>query len=93
MYGNDIDETTTPIEAGLAWTIPKRRRAEGGFPGAEHIMNQLENKPPRRRIGLNVSGPPAREGSKLFTSEGEEIGIVFHLKLMKLLKSFDFLLF
>merc|ERR1719516_288035 len=42
LYGNDIDETTTPIEASLAWTVPKTRRAEGGFPGAEIILNQLK---------------------------------------------------
>ena len=41
LYGHDIDETTTPIEAGLAWTIGKRRRAEGGFPGAAIILRQL----------------------------------------------------
>src|SRR2546430_13742626 len=41
LYGHDIDETTTPIEAGLAWTIGKRRRAEGGFPGAAMILRQL----------------------------------------------------
>ena len=41
LYGHDIDETTTPIEAGLAWTIGKRRRAEGGFPGAATVLRQL----------------------------------------------------
>ena len=41
LYGHDIDETTTPVEAGLAWTIARRRRAEGGFPGAAAILRQL----------------------------------------------------
>src|SRR5689334_21877864 len=41
LYGHDIDETTNPVEAGLAWTIAGRRRAEGGFPGAAAILHQL----------------------------------------------------
>ena len=56
LYGNDIDETTTPIEATLAWTIPKRRRVARDFPGAEIILNQLKNKPSRKRIGLISKG-------------------------------------
>ena len=56
LYGNDIDETTTPIEATLAWTIPKRRRVSRDFPGAEIILNQLKNKPSRKRIGLISKG-------------------------------------
>ncbi|KAL4225988.1 hypothetical protein ACF0H5_013975 [Mactra antiquata] len=61
LYGNDIDETTTPIEATLAWTIGKRRKAEGGFPGADIILQQIEDKPKQRRVGFTSSGPPARE--------------------------------
>ena len=62
LYGNDIDETTTPIEAGLAWTIPKRRRLAKDFPGAEIILDQLKNKPSRKRVGLvSHAGPPARQ--------------------------------
>ena len=56
LYGNDIDETTTPIEATLAWTIPERRRVSRDFPGAEIILNQLKNKPSRKRIGLISKG-------------------------------------
>ena len=77
LYGHDIDETTTPIEAGLAWTIGKRRRAEGGFPGADKILGQLApNKPPKRRVGLRITGAPAREGSKIFSPAGDQIGVV-----------------
>jgi aminomethyltransferase len=62
LYGHDIDETTTPIEAGLDWAIGKRRRAEGGFPGAEIILRQLQNGPSRRRVGILPEGKaPARE--------------------------------
>jgi len=50
LYGHDIDETTTPIEAALAWTIGSRRRAEGGFPGAAVVLRQLSEGAPRARI-------------------------------------------
>ena len=62
LYGQDIDRTTTPIEAGLGWTIGKRRRAEGGFPGAGVILDQLASGPPRRRVGIRPDGraPGAR---------------------------------
>ncbi|NXY27181.1 GCST protein, partial [Atrichornis clamosus] len=52
LYGNDIDETITPAEAGLMWTLGKRRRAAMDFPGAAVIMAQVKEKPRRRRVGL-----------------------------------------
>ncbi|NWX38707.1 GCST protein, partial [Notiomystis cincta] len=52
LYGNDIDETVTPAEAGLMWTLGKRRRAAMDFPGAAVIMAQVKEKPRRRRVGL-----------------------------------------
>ncbi|KAF8927802.1 hypothetical protein BGZ47_001951, partial [Haplosporangium gracile] len=75
LYGNDLDETTTPVEAGLTWTIGKRRRAEGGFLGAEKIQDQLKNGVSRRRIGLVVQGAPAREGAAIYAN-GELVGKV-----------------
>lgn len=66
LYGADIDESTSPVEAGLAWAIQKARRSggarEGGFPGAEIILGQLERGAPRRRVGLRPAGqgPEAR---------------------------------
>ncbi|KAG0271662.1 hypothetical protein BGZ95_000493 [Linnemannia exigua] len=75
LYGNDLDETTTPIEAGLTWTIGKRRRAEGGFLGAAKIQDQLKNGVSRRRIGLVVQGAPAREGAPIYAN-GELVGKV-----------------
>ncbi|KAF9547226.1 hypothetical protein EC957_008736 [Mortierella hygrophila] len=75
LYGNDLDETTTPVEAGLTWTIAKRRRAEGGFLGAEKIQDQLKNGVTRRRIGLVVQGAPAREGASIYAN-GELVGKV-----------------
>ncbi|CAO3654294.1 unnamed protein product [Cunninghamella echinulata] len=74
LYGNDLDETTTPVEAGLTWTIAKSRRQTGGFLGAEHILPQIKGGVTRRRIGLIVDGAPAREGAEILTKEGEVIG-------------------
>lgn len=71
LYGSDIDETTTPVEAGLSWAIQKARRRrrgrEGGFPGAQIILNQLEDGAPRHRVGLRPEGrAPVRAGAPLF---------------------------
>lgn len=72
LYGNDIDESTTPIEAGLAWLVHKTRRAEANFPGASHILSQLKEKSyKKRRVGLkllNSSGPSARQHMQVFAS-------------------------
>jgi aminomethyltransferase len=75
LYGNDIDESTTPIEAGLAWSIPKRRRAALDFPGAPSIAAQLANGPARRRVGLAPEGrAPARAGTPIVNEAGDEVG-------------------
>ena len=77
LYGHDIDETTTPVEAGLAWTIGKRRRDDSGFPGAGTILQQLGNGPERRRVGLRPDGrAPAREGSVILNTAGDPVGQV-----------------
>lgn len=77
LYGNDIDETTTPIEASLAWTIGKRRRQEANFPGAGIILQQLKDKPKQKRVGLVSSGPPARGGTDIYDSSGSsKIGVL-----------------
>jgi aminomethyltransferase len=60
LYGNDLDESTTPVEAGLSWVIGKDRRTSGGFIGSEEVLQQLKNGPPRRRVGLIVEEAPAR---------------------------------
>ncbi len=66
LYGHDIDETTTPIEADLKWTISKRRRTEGGFPGDAVIQKQLADGTSRLRVGIQPAGrAPAREGTEI----------------------------
>jgi aminomethyltransferase len=77
LYGHDIDATTTPIEAGLNWTIPKRRREEGGFPGAAVIQEQLRNGVSRKLTGIRPEGrAPAREGTEVLNDKGEKIGTI-----------------
>jgi aminomethyltransferase len=77
LYGHDIDETTTPVEADLAWTIGRRRREEGGFPGAGIILQQLAQGPPRKRVGIRLEGrAAAREGTAIVGASGNEIGRV-----------------
>jgi aminomethyltransferase len=65
LYGQDLDESTTPVEAGLTWVIGKERRDKGGFIGAEAVQKHIVNGPPRRRIGLIVDGAPARRADVL----------------------------
>ncbi len=77
LYGHDIDTTTSPIEAGLTWSIQKNRREEGGFLGAERVQKELSEKPARRRVGIQPLGrAPAREGTIIQSNEGTEIGVI-----------------
>ncbi|BAT58760.1 aminomethyltransferase [Variibacter gotjawalensis] len=77
LYGHDIDETTTPTEAKLNWSIQKRRREEGGFPGAAKIQGELAGGAPRARVGILPEGrAPAREGTEIQTPDGTPIGKV-----------------
>lgn len=77
LYGHDIDETTSPIEAGLQWSIQKRRRNEGGFPGAGRIQRELADGISRTRVGILPQGrAPAREGTEILSSTGDKLGIV-----------------
>ncbi len=77
LYGHDIDATTSPVEASLAWTIGKRRRAEGGFPGEARILRELRDGPERRLVGLRPEGrAPGREGAPIRDEAGAEVGRV-----------------
>lgn len=75
LYGNDIDENTTPVEATLAWTISKSRRERKDFPGAEIILRQLKEKPSRRRVGIRAtaSGAPARSHSSVLDIDSKKV--------------------
>lgn len=77
LYGHDIDTTTSPVEAGLVWSIQKRRREEGGFPGFERLRREMTDGPARVRVGILPEGrAPAREGTIITDKSGTEIGIV-----------------
>ena len=78
LYGHDLDDTTTPVEAGLSWVVGKQRRVEGGFHGSETILRQLRplkdggSGVERRRVGLIVEGAPAREGAEIMDLENTD---------------------
>uniref|UniRef100_A0A2K6MH08 Aminomethyltransferase n=1 Tax=Rhinopithecus bieti TaxID=61621 RepID=A0A2K6MH08_RHIBE len=76
LYGNDIDEHTTPVEGSLSWTLGKRRQAAMDFPGAKVIVPQLKGKVQRRRVGLMCEGAPMRAHSPILNMEGTKIGTV-----------------
>ncbi len=81
LYGHDLDEHTTPVEASLLWALSKSRRADGerpgGYPGAEVIMKQMAEGVSRKRVGLKPEGRmPVREGAKIFDDDGHEVGVV-----------------
>jgi aminomethyltransferase len=72
LYGHDLDTSTDPVMAGLAWAIAKRRRADGGFPGHARIAGLLAEGPTRRRVGLSIDGRlPAREGAAVFAGDAD----------------------
>jgi glycine cleavage system T protein (aminomethyltransferase) len=83
LYGSDLDETTTPVEAALEWSIQRSRRKggcrAGGYPGAGVILEQLETGTARRRVGLRPQGrAPVRHGARLFADRhsADAIGVV-----------------
>lgn len=83
LYGQDIDDMTSPVEAALSWAIQKVRRAggarAGGFPGADQILTQLRNGAARKRVGLRPDGrTPMRAGTRLFADAAgtHPIGVV-----------------
>lgn len=77
LYGHDIDETTNPVEANLAWSIGKRRKMDKDFPAAEAIVDALLGGAPRKRVGIRLDGKaPAREGSEIAAKTGRIVGRV-----------------
>jgi aminomethyltransferase len=76
LYGHDLSPETSPIEAGLTFGINKRRRTEGGYPGADRINREIAEGTARKWVGLKLEGRlPAREGAEVF-SGSEKIGTV-----------------
>jgi aminomethyltransferase len=76
LYGHDLDPTTSPIEADLAWTIQKRRREAGDFPGAKRILREYELGASRTRVGIRPNDrAPAREGVEIM-KDGKKIGVI-----------------
>jgi aminomethyltransferase len=74
LYGHDIDENTSPVDAGLSWAIQRARRAggarAGGFPGAERILDEMTGGAEKKRVGLRPQGrAPMREGVLIFADE------------------------
>ena len=77
LYGNDIDELTSPIEAGLTWVIGKRRKLNWDFPGGLLMRDQLDNGVPRRRVGIRPDGrAPARALTTIVAEDGTEAGTI-----------------
>lgn len=76
LYGHDLDETVSPIEADLGFAVSKRRREAADFPGAQRILGEREGKLSRKRVGLLVKGAPAREGAEILDASGKAVGIV-----------------
>jgi aminomethyltransferase len=81
LYGHDIDETTSPVEAGLTWALQKVRRPggarAGGYPGAAVIEAQLAGGAPRKRVGLiGLERVPVRPGTGLYDAHGTRLGVV-----------------
>ncbi len=76
LYGHDLSPETSPVEADLTFGINKRRRLEGGFPGAERILAELASGAPRKRVGLKLEGrQAAREGALVFAGN-EQVGVL-----------------
>jgi aminomethyltransferase len=77
LYGHDLDPTVSPIEANLAFALPKRRRKAADYPGAARIARELAQGPSRLRVGLSVlQGAPAREGAEITDAAGAAVGVV-----------------
>ncbi len=77
LYGQDIDETTSPVEAGLSWAISPRRRQQGGFPGAAVILRQLSEGVARHRVGFCIKDKrPMRAMALISDMDGAELGVI-----------------
>ncbi|MBX9749728.1 MAG: glycine cleavage system aminomethyltransferase GcvT [Roseococcus sp.] len=77
LYGNDLDEGTSPVEANLVWSMGKRRRMEWNFRGAEVVRDHLDNGVKRLRVGIRPEGrQPARGHTEIRTADGRTAGVI-----------------
>lgn len=77
LYGHELDEQTSPIEAGLGWSIQRRRLDDGRFPAAPRIRAEVVNGPRRQRVGIAIDDRiPARQGYDILSVDGETVGVV-----------------
>ncbi len=76
LYGQDLSEEITPMEAGLLWAIPKDMRTGGGFIGAAALAARIQEGRKRMRVGLMAEGRPVRDGTPLMTEDGTPVGVV-----------------
>ncbi|ODT83386.1 MAG: hypothetical protein ABS76_03210 [Pelagibacterium sp. SCN 64-44] len=76
LYGHDLDETVSPIEADLGFAVSKRRREAADFPGARRILAERDGQFTRKRVALIVEGAPAREGAEILDAMGKAIGVI-----------------
>jgi aminomethyltransferase len=76
LYGHDVDETTSPVEASLTFALSKRRKEAADFLGAERILRELGGDVARVRVGIKSSGAPAREGAEIADADGTVVGVV-----------------
>ena len=77
LYGHELDETISPVEADLMWSISKRRRSEGGFIGAARVQKELAEGVARKRVGIRPEGrAPARDGTIITDMTGRQIGVI-----------------
>ena len=77
LYGHDITTDTSPVEANLKWVLGKRRREQGKFLGEDRVITELESLPKKCRVGIVLEGRTiAREGTKIFSASGKNVGYV-----------------
>lgn len=81
LYGHDLDEHTSPVAAGLSWSIARARRPNGaragGFPGDDIVLDELAKGTAQKRVGLRVQGrAPVREGAELLDQDNKPVGRV-----------------
>jgi len=74
LYGNDLEQHLTPVEAGLTWTIGKSRREDWTMLGGEVLKQQVADGVKQRRVGFVTTGAPSRQGCEITDLDGNKIG-------------------